>query len=157
MGMPLSAAEKLQALGGHWSTWITQLEKKYIIAQGGLKDTLPKFDVGRGRPFQVLASLVYMVHDPESRAVPSNVMMGRFLERGDRPERPFQLKVEMTMAIFVALATDYYDLAFGTVEQRVAPVGEFPRSQRVKLTDRVHGHRPAHLQAHEHIRHGTPG
>ncbi|KLT38448.1 hypothetical protein CC85DRAFT_289512 [Cutaneotrichosporon oleaginosum] len=122
LGMPLSAAEKLQALGGHWSTWITQLEKKYINANGGLKDTLPKFDVTRGRPFQILASLVMMVYDPESKTVPHSTTMTKFLERGDKPERSFQLKVEMTLSIFVAISTDYYDVAFGTIESRVAPV-----------------------------------
>ncbi|GMK54663.1 hypothetical protein CspeluHIS016_0112490 [Cutaneotrichosporon spelunceum] len=122
LGMPLSTAEKLQALGGHWSSWITYLEKKYIVEKGGLRDKLPKFDVGRGRPFQVIASFVMMAYDPESKPAPTNVSLTRFFERDDRPERPFQQRVEMTLAILVAIATDFYDAAFATVEQRVAPV-----------------------------------
>ncbi|BEJ12104.1 hypothetical protein CspHIS471_0205640 [Cutaneotrichosporon sp. HIS471] len=122
LGMPLSAAEKLQALGGHWTTWITHLEKKYVVEPGGLKDKLPKFDIGRGRPFQVLASLCMIAYDPESKTFPTSTTITRFLERGDRPERSFQRKVEMTLAILVAIATDFYDTAFETVEQRVAPV-----------------------------------
>lgn len=123
--MPLSAAEKLQALGGKWSPWITNLEKQYITAEGGLQSMLPKFDTGRARMFQSLVSLVMMDYDPKSHVVPSNTKMTQFLSRGDSPERTFQKKVEMTLSIFVNLATDYYEQAFDTVEQRVAPVGEF--------------------------------
>lgn len=102
-----------------------ELEKKYISAPGTLGEKLPRFERGRGRPFQSLASLIIMDYDPASKVIPGNSKMVQFLERGDRPERSFQNKFEMTMAIFVHMATDYYDEAFGTVKQRVAPVGEF--------------------------------
>lgn len=81
MGMALSAAEKLQALGGPWGEWCTELEKKYITAEGAAASNLPKFDILRGRPFQVMSAFIIMAH--ENKVAPSAVMTARFLERTD--------------------------------------------------------------------------
>lgn len=123
--MPLTAAEKLHGLGGLWSQWVRALEKKYIFNKGALADTLPKFQSQRARTFQSLGMLISMVYDPAALVIPSNTKVKKFLERTDRPERSFQLKVEMSLAIFVRIAAEHYDAAFGNFKERVAPVGEY--------------------------------
>ncbi len=61
--MALSPAEKLQALGGPWGQWITELQKKYVTAEGTLGTQLVKLDVKRARPFQILTGFVIMAHE----------------------------------------------------------------------------------------------
>lgn len=93
--MALSAAEKLQAHGGAWSTWITELQKKYISAPGTIGSLLEKFDTGRGRPFQMLTSFVMMANT-DQRITPTNATQTKFLQRTDSVSCP--LAVNPTVA-----------------------------------------------------------
>jgi hypothetical protein len=142
LGVALSAAEKLQALAGPWGEWVTELQKKFIIGAGTLSELLPKLDISRGRPFQILLSYIMIANDAQ-RIVPTSSNQTKFLSRTDQvststlglltrqPEPEFRRKIEMAMSILIEICTDYYQEAIATVEARVAPAGELclPRSQ----------------------------
>lgn len=83
LGVALSAAEKLQALAGPWGAWITELQKKFILAPGALAELLPKLDISRGRPFQILLSYV-MIANSSARIVPASGNQTKYLERTDQ-------------------------------------------------------------------------
>lgn len=121
LGMPLSSAERLQALGGEMSAWIRDLDKRFIMADDGFIAYLDKFDVKRARSFQILTAFVYMAYDGK-RIVPTANSEDKFLNSGIVPEQAFRWKVEATLSILLRIARDYYQQSFGVVEQRVAPV-----------------------------------
>ena len=144
MGVPLSAAEKLQAIPSFWSTWIVELEKKYVLETGTLGERLT-WDQTRGRPFQFLASFVILAYNwPQSQRNPSAIQITAFLSRSDKvghaistqtsvpsshtallqPDANFKARIEMALGILVDVAINYYDVAFGHYANRMAPVGE---------------------------------
>ncbi|TXT06053.1 hypothetical protein VHUM_03526 [Vanrija humicola] len=122
LGVALSAPEKLQALGGPWSAWITELQKKYITADGALASHLANFDVSRARAFQNVLAYVMLAFENKSGTHPTNNTEATFLGRTDMPERAFKKRVEMALGMFNEIAEVYYDTAFGDTEKRVAPV-----------------------------------
>lgn len=123
LGVALSAPEKLQALGGHWSAWITELQKKYVVSAGALSSYLLHFDVARGRAFQNVLAFVMLAFENKSGTHPTNATEMKFLSRTDMPEKPFKKRVDMALGMFNEIATSQYETAFGDIEKRVAPVG----------------------------------
>ncbi|KAL1409655.1 hypothetical protein Q8F55_003651 [Vanrija albida] len=122
LGMALSAPEKLQALGGPWSAWITELQKKYVTTEGALASHLPNFDVSRGKPFQNVCAFVMLAFENKSGLHPTAGTEHNFLLRMDEPERGFKKKVEMALGMFNEIAVEHYETAFGDTDKRVAPV-----------------------------------
>ncbi|KAL7421270.1 hypothetical protein Q5752_004155 [Cryptotrichosporon argae] len=125
LGVALSAAEKLQAVPGPWAEWINELQKKYIYGDDGLGARLKQYDTTRGNPFKQLATIVMLCWDPASHQTPTSQSITKFVQRVDPPEEYFRRKLEMALSIFVELAVNHYDVAFGTVEARMAPVEMF--------------------------------
>lgn len=121
LGMPLSSAERLQALGGEMSAWIRDLDRRFITGDGGFVAYLHKLDVKRARSFQILTAFVYMAYEGK-RIVPTAVSEDKFLNSGIVPEQAFRYKIEAALTILLHIARDYYQQSFGVVEQRVAPV-----------------------------------
>jgi hypothetical protein len=82
MGAPLMAAEKLQAIPGALTTWLNELLKKYVLEE----DTLTEFmdwDVSRGKPFQIVASMSYMCWYTESRKAVTASDLKKWLEKSE--------------------------------------------------------------------------
>ena len=80
MGMPLSAAEKLQAIPGPWTAWVISLQKKYITEEGTLGTRL-QWDLSRGRAFQGLTAAVMIAYGADRQ--PTYAKAAKFLERKD--------------------------------------------------------------------------
>ncbi|WVR03288.1 hypothetical protein IAU60_000279 [Kwoniella sp. DSM 27419] len=121
LGVALSAAEKLQAVASPWATWILELEKRYILEPGTLGQLL-SWENRRGKPFQNLLGLIMLVIEPNKAVKPTAATMKHFISRSDTPEEGFKARVQMTLSLFVDLATRYFNAAFKTVNARVAPV-----------------------------------
>lgn len=121
LGMPLSSAERLQALGGEMSSWIRDLDKRFILAKNGFVSYLPEFDIKRARSFQILTAFVYMAHEGK-QIVPTAVTENKFLQAGIVPEPRFKAKIEAALTILLHIAREYFDQSFGVVDKRVAPV-----------------------------------
>jgi hypothetical protein len=82
MGAPLSAAEKLQAIPGELTNWLNELLKKYVLEEDTLTDHMV-WDVSRGKPFQIIASMAYMCWYTESRKAVSASDLKKWLERSE--------------------------------------------------------------------------
>ncbi|ORX34990.1 hypothetical protein BD324DRAFT_609725 [Kockovaella imperatae] len=121
MGMPLTTAEKMQAISSPWTNWILELQKKYISHEGTLGDMI-KIDQTRGRAYQALSAFVQLAYYyPDRQSTISYVQQTVFLSRADQPDKPFKKKIEMTLALMVDIATNHFAKAFGVVTARVAP------------------------------------
>ncbi|WVQ93954.1 hypothetical protein IAU59_001032 [Kwoniella sp. CBS 9459] len=122
LGVALTAAEKLQAIASPWSTWLLQLEKQYIIEDGTLGQAL-SWDTSRGKPFQNLLGFIMLAIDPTRHLTPSAANMKQFINRADEPEANFKARIKMALSLYVNLAVNHKDAAFGTIKsKRVSPV-----------------------------------
>ncbi|KAJ3537046.1 hypothetical protein NM688_g6746 [Phlebia brevispora] len=122
LGMPLSAAEKLQAIASPWSEWISDLSRRMLTSETGLQDKID-VDLGRGRDFQILASLVYCCDGIPSRTVASSTKLEQFLLRTDRPRSEFMQHMSDVLKTLWVIAEDNdLNMAFTSIKQRVAPV-----------------------------------
>ena len=87
MGMPLTTAEKMQAISSPWSNWIIELQKKYITEEGTLGDKF-RFDQTRGRAFQALGAFVILAYQyPERQTTLYYTVQSAFLSRSDQVSR----------------------------------------------------------------------
>lgn len=82
MGAPLSAAEKLQAIPGELTNWLNELLKKYVLEEDTLTDHMV-WDVSRGKPFQIVASMAYMCWYTDSRKAVVATDLKKWLERSE--------------------------------------------------------------------------
>ncbi|PPR07034.1 hypothetical protein CVT26_005235 [Gymnopilus dilepis] len=122
MGMPLTAAEKLQAISSPWAEWIRQLESKHITADGGLAEQLT-WDIKRGRDFQNLAHMIYCCDGLPDHTLPTAQKMEKWMNREDSPPRQFQDDMDDVLRCLWLLATEAkYNQGFKKISQRIAPV-----------------------------------
>ena len=100
LGVALSAAEKLQAIPGPWSSWIAELLKKYVYEEGTLADAVT-WDTRRAKPFQHVLSMSVLCYDPSRISKPpTSTELAKWLGRSDG--------VSVTSASgFVALSDSY--------------------------------------------------
>ncbi|WVW81667.1 hypothetical protein I302_103662 [Kwoniella bestiolae CBS 10118] len=124
LGVQLSSAEKLQAHGGPWPEWITELEKRYVTAEATLGKKL-NWVTNRGRIFQNLLGLVATARESSPNKIWSPAISGlkRFVERGDPPDQDFKNRINLTLSVFINIAYNHWDEAFETTTtNRIAPV-----------------------------------
>jgi hypothetical protein len=81
LGVSLSAAEKLQAIAGPWSSWIGELVKKYVMEEDTLAKKLRDWDTTRAKPFQALIALIQLTYEPSRQIQPTYSNMATFLDR----------------------------------------------------------------------------
>lgn len=115
-------SEKLQAIASPWSEWISDLGRRMLTSEGGLQS---KIDVefGRGRDFQVLASLVYCCESIPTRSLANSTKLEAFLSRTDSPRAEFKKSIQDVLTSFWHIADKpELNVAFRNVKQRVAPV-----------------------------------
>ncbi|KAI0915786.1 hypothetical protein AcV5_003610 [Taiwanofungus camphoratus] len=122
LGMPLTAAEKLQAIPSPWSEWISDLDTRYINNDDGITDIVD-VDMKRGRDFQSLAQLVYCCDAYPEHAIPTAQKMEQWLVRMDLPNPAFKTAVNDVLTEFWYIAhTPRLAQAFTKIQKRVAPV-----------------------------------
>ncbi|WWC97185.1 hypothetical protein V866_004064 [Kwoniella sp. B9012] len=124
LGVQLSTAEKLQAHGGPWPDWIGELIKKYVTAEETLGKQL-NWVTNRGRIFQNLLGFVATAREssPNKIWTPGAAGLKNFVARGDAPDQDFKNRVSLALSIFINIAYNHFDEAFGTTTTtRIAPV-----------------------------------
>ncbi|PPQ95752.1 hypothetical protein CVT26_015878 [Gymnopilus dilepis] len=124
LGMPLTAAEKLQAIASPWAQWIWHLESKHISLENGLGEKL-QWDTKRGREFQNLAHMVFCCEGLPEQHLPSPQKMEKWMSRLDEPAREFRDRVDDVLRCLWVLATEpRYNQAFTSksITPRIAPV-----------------------------------
>ncbi|KAI0373428.1 hypothetical protein BV20DRAFT_1049842 [Pilatotrama ljubarskyi] len=121
LGMPLTAAEKLQAINSPWQEWISLLEARFISPEDGLTSIID-VDVGRGRDFQLVAQLVYCCEQYPVHAQPTAKNLEKFLQRTDEPKIQFQETVTKVFTAFWHIAhSATLNYAFTHIKKRVSP------------------------------------
>ncbi|KAI0644548.1 hypothetical protein C8Q79DRAFT_1001865 [Trametes meyenii] len=121
LGMPLTAAEKLQAIHSPWQEWISGLEARFILLEDGLTQTID-VDVARGRDFQLVAQLVFCCEQLPMHAQPSARNLERFLSRKDSPSPELQATVKAALTAFWHIAhSEDLNYPFRDIKKRVAP------------------------------------
>ncbi|KAI0356390.1 hypothetical protein OH77DRAFT_1401547 [Trametes cingulata] len=121
LGMPLTAAEKLQAINSPWQEFISELEARFITPEDGLTSTID-VDVGRGRDFQLVAQLVYCCEQYPVHAQPTAKNLEKFLQRADQPPPKFQQSVGKVFTAFWHIAhSEMLNYAFTNIKKRVSP------------------------------------
>lgn len=123
LGMPLTTAERLQAISSPWATWIGDLEGQFVSIEGGLANVL-QWDTRRGRDFQCIAQLIYCCDQlPEQTGPPSMQKLSKWLLREDQPPPIFKSSVKTVLTSFKHIASNSdLNSAFSKISARVAPV-----------------------------------
>lgn len=134
MGMALTPAEKLQALSTPWAKFVTSLLQRYIYPQeDGLWKYLQDWDRSRGRDFQNLATIVYMIEIyPEKRTNIGAAKLHSWLLRVDPVEDHLKKKVYAVMAGMLEVAREHQESAFQSVRNRISPLGKLSDSLELR-------------------------
>ncbi|KAF9567353.1 hypothetical protein CPC08DRAFT_703258 [Agrocybe pediades] len=121
LGMPLTAAEKLQAISSPWAQWITQLEARHVTHEDGLAVQLV-WDTTRARDFQNIAYMVYCCDNYPKETLPNAKNLEKWLSREDKPPKQFQQDMDDVLrGLWVLATTSEYDAAL-KMPQRISPV-----------------------------------
>jgi len=121
-GVPLTPAEKLQALSSPWVDWINVLQKKYVTEDDGFSAHM-KWDIARGRDFECLARACYLISNLPAHTMPGEKKLHKWLVETPVPSIDFKQQVHGVFDDFVYLAsTPGLDIAFTKIEKRVSPV-----------------------------------
>ncbi|KAJ3541922.1 hypothetical protein NMY22_g3705 [Coprinellus aureogranulatus] len=122
-GVPLTSAERLQAVASPMAEWLSGLENQYIHNEGGLA-SLIRLEVKRGRDFQNLAHMVFCCEGlPFEERFATSHKVTPWMNREEAPSSSLKKAVEHTLRDFVTIATDKrYNQGFRTIEKKVAPV-----------------------------------
>ncbi|KAH9830711.1 uncharacterized protein C8Q71DRAFT_883466 [Rhodofomes roseus] len=122
LGVPLTAAEKLQAIDSPWSDFITELDDRYINCDNGLT-TIIDVDMKRGRDFQTLAQFVFCCKLYPERAVPTAQKMEQFVASMEPPESWFKTALKEALTKFWHIGSSKrLNYGFSSIQKRVAPV-----------------------------------
>jgi len=122
LGMPLTAAEKLQAIASPWADWISELDARYISLDNGLMNIID-VDMKRGRDFQSLAQLVYCCDKFPEHSIPTAPKMEQWVARMDPPSPEFKAAITHALSWFWHLASSHeHNKGFTKITKRVAPI-----------------------------------
>ncbi|KAH9482725.1 hypothetical protein JR316_0004825 [Psilocybe cubensis] len=122
LGMPLTAAEKVQAVASPWAEWIGQLITRHISTEDGLGHKLD-WDINRGRDFQNVAHMIFCCDGIKEQPLPTAQKIERWIHREDHPSRQFQEDIDRVLRCLWVIANEKrYSDAFVKVQQRIAPV-----------------------------------
>jgi hypothetical protein len=115
--------EKLQAIASPWAEWVSELETKHVICDGGLAQVL-EWDTKRGRDFQCLAHFVYCCEGfPDQHLLPTAAKMEKWLTREDSPTHGFKVTINDVLTMFYYIAsTPKFNKGFKLIDKRLAPV-----------------------------------
>ena len=114
--MPLTPAEKLQALSSTWVEWINSLQRKYVTEADGFNAHLD-WNIKRGRDFDCLARLIYLLHNLPNLTMPGQERLHKWLKVCPEPRPSFKLHVNNILDTFVQL-TSTPDLAMAFTDVR---------------------------------------
>ncbi|OBZ67046.1 hypothetical protein A0H81_12868 [Grifola frondosa] len=122
LGMPLTAAEKLQAIASPWAEFISDLDARFVCSDDGLT-TVIDVDMKRGRNFQSLAQLVYCCDGYPEQLVPTPQKMEQWILNMNPPIQTFKTAIyDILTAFWHIAATPELNVGFTKIQKRVAPI-----------------------------------
>ncbi len=121
LGIPLTAAEKLQAHSSPWAQYISHLTSSFINSDTGLTNHI-ELDTSRGRDFQAIAQMVFCCDGLPEQRFPTAHKLDVWLQQTEPPKKAFKDAVKECLRVFRFVAsTPGYDVGFKEVKNRVAP------------------------------------
>jgi hypothetical protein len=122
LGIPLTAAEKLQAVSSPWADYIGMLTQMRLTSATGIADQI-QIDTSRGRDFQAIAQFVYCCDGLPEERLPTAAKLEKWLQRTEHPAPNFKEQIKKTMQRFQHMAsTPELRIGFTAIKNRVAPV-----------------------------------
>ncbi|KAI0699490.1 hypothetical protein C8T65DRAFT_659370 [Cerioporus squamosus] len=120
LGVALTAAERMQAIPGPWPSLIREAQA-IILGDGGFGEDLD-WGHDRGRDFQCLATIIFLIDGQPTTTFPGAVKLEKWLQTSKPVPQKTRKAVLETFHIFVALVKDKkYKVAFQK-PWRVSPV-----------------------------------
>ncbi|KIJ19326.1 hypothetical protein PAXINDRAFT_96729, partial [Paxillus involutus ATCC 200175] len=104
LGVALSPAERLQAIVGPWPTVIREIQSQ-VLGEEGFEGYLD-WGHARGRDFQCLATIGYLIEFHPKSTVPGTKSLERWLQRTDPVSLRLRADLHETFRIFLTLARD---------------------------------------------------
>ncbi|KAH0835739.1 hypothetical protein J3R83DRAFT_9564 [Lanmaoa asiatica] len=104
LGVALTPAERLQALVGPWSTAIREIQNQ-VLGEEGFEGYLD-WGHARGRDFQCLATIGYLIETHPKTAVPGTKVLEKWLQKTQPVSTQLRADLHETFRIFVTLARD---------------------------------------------------
>ncbi|KAH9946705.1 hypothetical protein B0H21DRAFT_857876, partial [Amylocystis lapponica] len=120
LGVALTPAERMQAITGPWPSLIRDIQTR-VLGRDGFGEDL---DWGRtrGRDFQCLASIVYLLHTHPNAKFPGAATLDKWLQSSSPILPTFRTDVLDSFRIFISLVKDKrYNAAFQK-PTRVSPI-----------------------------------
>lgn len=128
-GIPLTPAEKLQAVASPWvewvnvlkvcvfkeHTWLLIVQKKYVLEEDGFS-ALIQWDTARGRDFECLARVCFLIYHVPKHTLPGEKKLHDWLQLTPAPQLEFKQLVHGVFDDFVYIASrEEYNMAFTKV------------------------------------------
>ncbi|KAI0093397.1 hypothetical protein BDY19DRAFT_903148 [Irpex rosettiformis] len=121
LGIPLTAAEKLQAHSSPWADYISTLTQMRLVNTKGISAHIT-VDTTRGRDFQAMAQMVYCCEGLPEQRNPTAHKLDKWLQQTEPPTPQFQNDINKTLQTFQLMAsTPGLDIGFTEIQNRVAP------------------------------------
>ncbi|KAJ7590907.1 hypothetical protein C8J56DRAFT_783192 [Mycena floridula] len=127
LGMPLSTAEKLQAVSSDWSVFVQDLLMRHVEVEGGLKQQL-RWNTKRAMDFLCVAQMVYGCDNANLEPIPVGSKMHSWLESEGGPAAQFKADINEALNTFYEIATnpDLND-GFTKINKPASLIFLFPR------------------------------
>ncbi|KAL4071943.1 hypothetical protein J3A83DRAFT_4093033 [Scleroderma citrinum] len=120
LGVALTPAERLQAIVGPWPTVIRDIQS-HILGEDGFEGYLD-WGHARGRDFQCLASIGYLIEHYPKSSVPSAKVLEKWLHRTEPVKQSLIADLQDTFRIFLILARDKQYSGSLNRPTRVSPI-----------------------------------
>ncbi|KAI0768751.1 hypothetical protein BD413DRAFT_614251 [Trametes elegans] len=121
LGIPLTPAERLQAIVSSRQDWVCELEARFITMEGGLTQLID-VDVARGKDFQLIAQLVFCCEQYPAHSLPTAKSLENWLLRTDEPPQSLKDKLIKVLTAFWHIAnTEETNYPFKSMKKRVSP------------------------------------
>ncbi|KAF8129057.1 hypothetical protein EV363DRAFT_1169699 [Boletus edulis] len=120
LGVALTPAERLQALVSPWSTVIHDIQHQ-VLGEEGFEGYLD-WGHARGRDFQCLATIGYLIENHPKTTVPGTKALERWLQKAEPVSAQLRADLHETFRIFVTLARDKKYSGSLNRPTRVAPI-----------------------------------
>ncbi|KAG1760256.1 hypothetical protein EDD22DRAFT_1051686 [Suillus occidentalis] len=120
LGVALTPAERMQAIVGPWPTIIREIQSQ-VLGENGFQGYLD-WGHARGRDFQCMASIGYLIENHPKPTVPSAPTLEKWLLRSDPVSPKLREDLLDTFRVFLILARDQKYSRSLNKPTRVSPI-----------------------------------
>lgn len=108
----------MQATTGPWATLVRELQE---FCKSGFADSL-EWSSGRGRDFQAVATITYMVEKWPVKTIPGPAGLDRWMQQPPGPSKEFSMQMFDTFNVMFRLASDIKHRFIFQTPCRISPI-----------------------------------